>query len=537
MSYSSIGAQAAASARPALRLEERVRRSAERFADREALRIGPLSLSYAELIRTAEDWAAELRGLHGSGPLRRIAVLSGRTLTGYVGVLAALCTGATVYPLAPDLPAGRLEELLREHQTDALIVDEAGVQALTALAPTRPLPPLFGPELEPADIEGLSARHLSAARAAAPDPDAAPAEAAYVLFTSGSTGRPKGVPITHANMDVFLDRIADRYGFDEHDVFTQTFDLTFDLAFFDLFVTWSCGAALVYLPPAAFAHLPEFVSAEGITVWFSVPSAIATVQRFGGLPPGSLPTLRWSLFCGEALTCAYAAQWQAAANRSELENVYGPTELTIACSAHRWSARSLESAVNGIVPIGHLFKGLDHILLDESGGLAEDEGELCVTGAQMFAGYLDRADDEGRFVDWDGRRWYRTGDLVRAAEPEAGFRFLGRSDQQVKIRGYRIELAATEYQLRALPSVGDAVVLALGEGTARRLVAFCTCPAGPESAADLSAALREVLAPYQIPQEYVFVDRLPMNARGKTDRKELARAYGAAAEAGAANRG
>src|SRR6185312_17087165 len=99
MSESSVGPT-----EPVLRLEERVRRSAQRFPERDALRIGPLSLTYAELMRTADAWAAELRESGGAEPVGRIAVLSGRTLTGYVGVLAALCAGSAVYPLAPELP-------------------------------------------------------------------------------------------------------------------------------------------------------------------------------------------------------------------------------------------------------------------------------------------------------------------------------------------------------------------------------------------------------------------------------------------------
>ena len=58
------------------------------------------------------------------------------------------------------------------------------------------------------------------------------------------------------------------------------------------------------------------IAAHGITVWFSAPSVISLVRRRWGLGAGDLPTLRWSLFCGEPLLAHDAADWQAAAPNS-----------------------------------------------------------------------------------------------------------------------------------------------------------------------------------------------------------------------------
>ena len=203
---------------------------------------------------------------------------------------------------------------------------------------------------------------------------AAADDIAYILFTSGSTGRPKGVPVLHRNVDAYLRFVHDRYAFTRDDVFSQTFDLTFDLAMFDLFAAWGCGGTLVCVPPQAIAALKEFIGHHGITVWFSSPSVIALARR-RGLEAATLPTLRLSLFCGEPLLRHDAADWQAAAADSRVENLYGPTELTISCSVYRWDpAGGRDARVNDIVSIGTLHPGLEYILLDEDGRPASGAG-------------------------------------------------------------------------------------------------------------------------------------------------------------------
>ena len=114
---------------------------------------------------------------------------------------------------------------------------------------------------------------------------------------------------------------------------------------FDMFMAWQGGATLESTPAYAFLALPEFIERKKMTVWFSVPSAISVVRRRGGLSPGSMPSLRWSLFCGEALMRQDAEDWQQAASQSVLENLYGPTELTIACSTYRWMPEQSPSRV------------------------------------------------------------------------------------------------------------------------------------------------------------------------------------------------
>jgi amino acid adenylation domain-containing protein len=453
--------------------------------------------------------ALELAGAIVESRPRAVGVLAAKSGIAYVGLLAALYAGAAVVPLRPDFPTGRTRQMLTASGTTVVLVDEAGARGLPEmLAGDRHIR-----VLAPAGVPTRAGQALDRPRPVEPE------DPAYLLFTSGSTGRPKGVAITHGSTAHYFRLLDRRYDFGPRDVFSQTFDLNFDCAMFDLFCAWGAGATAVAVPAPAYRELPAYLAERGITVWFSTPSAIGLVRRLGGLAPGSLPGLRWSFFAGEALQCRDAADWQRAAPGSAVENLYGPTELTITVAAYRWSGESsARMAVNGVVPIGVVHDGHDHMLLDERGVPAEDEGELCVAGPQLTPGYLDHGDDAGRFLDRDSRRWYRTGDRVRRCDSGV-LAYLGRLDHQVQVRGWRIEVAEVEHALRACPRVRDAVAVGVATGDGTELAAFYTGDA--VAAVELARRLRDTLPPGAIPGHFRNLDEFPLNANGKIDRPRL----------------
>lgn len=477
-----------------------------------AVRLGAESYSYERVHELALRWAGAL--LAAAPGLRAVGVLAGKSIESYAGLLAALYAGATAVPLHPDFPAERTRRMVQAAGVSALLVDDAGLAVTAELAAAGLDPPVLAPALDGGAGAGTAAA-LDAPR------DARPQDVAYVLFTSGSTGRPKAVPITHGNAEHYFGLADRRYDFTAADVFSQTFDLNFDCAMFDLFCAWGAGASVVPVPGPAYRLLPEFLAEHGVTVWFSTPSAISLVRRLGGLAPGALLTLRWSLFAGEALQAADATSWQLAASASRLENIYGPTELTITVTAHRWSPlTSPPLCVNGLAPIGRVHEGHHHLLLTESGEPSEVEGELCIAGPQLTPGYLDPGDGIGRFLERDGRTWYRTGDRVRRLG-NGELVYLGRRDAQVQVQGVRVELAEIEHALRGCRGVADAVAVARTGPAGTELVVFYT--GEPARPAELAGWLRRLLPPAMLPRQYLHVAEFPLNSNRKVDRGRLAR--------------
>jgi amino acid adenylation domain-containing protein len=501
-----------------------------------ALTVGKHALRYAELDETAQRWAAALLDRLERQP-QRVGILAYRSPVSYIGVLATLMAGATFVPLNPNFPVERTRAMIALAELDALFVDASSLRQAGAVLdglPARPLQLL--PETEGDAAAGLGARVLDRAALASAPPLAspimvAPDAHAYLLFTSGSTGQPKGVPVTHANVTSFLRTNQARYRLTPEDRLSQTFDQTFDLSIFDLFMAWNAGACLCSIPAIQLLSPFKFIREQGVTVWFSVPAVATGLRAANLLKPDTMPTLRWSLFCGEALPLESARAWQAAAPDSVVENLYGPTELTIACAVYRWHPeRSPGECVNEIVPIGEVYEGLHAVVVDEELRPVPDgqEGELCVAGPQTFPGYWRDPDGTAACMfmhpgpDGQALRHYRTGDRVRRL-PGGALAYLGRLDHQVKVNGYRVELSEIEAVLCRQPGVVSAVALGwpFEEGSARGLVAFA-CGAGLAPDA-LLAAVRQSLPAYMVPRRIHVVDAMPLNSNGKIDRKELRR--------------
>ncbi|MFF4397100.1 amino acid adenylation domain-containing protein [Streptomyces sp. NPDC001480] len=499
--------------------------SARRHPDRPALSVAGVTLTYRELARAAERLAAHL-GPAPSGA--RIGLLASRSPLAYAGYLAVLRTGATVVPLNPIFPAQRNAAIaaragLRTVLTDTALRDlmrESAVPLTLATADSTP----SGHCAPPASAGGTAARTGDAA--APPPVGKAPA---YILFTSGSTGVPKGLPIAHGNVLPYIAHQVERYEVTPGDRLSQTFDLTFDPSVFDMFVTWAGGATLVVPQREDLADPAAFARANRLTHWFSVPSVVSLAARMRRLPPGCLPELRWGLFAGEQLTLKQAAAWHRAAPQAVIENLYGPTELTVTCTAHRLPADPADwpETRNASVPIGRRLPHLEHVVLDETGALAA-EGELCVRGVQRFSGYLDPENNAGRFLDWEpgagvrihdthdapaARLWYRTGD--RVVEEDGVLTHLGRLDAQVQVHGYRVELGEVEAALGSHPGIEDAAVLFDGTDL-KALYVGASVPV-----AELAGWVAGKLPAYMVPGRFLRVDRFPLNDNGKLDRKKL----------------
>ncbi|MFI6507569.1 AMP-binding protein [Streptosporangium sp. NPDC050855] len=528
--------------------------AAARFGDRTALEVGGERYTYAELEAMSAHLAARIAAAC-DGPPARVGLHANQGILAYAGYLAIQRLGAAAVPLNPAAPAARNRLVAASARLD-LVLSDAGHEPPNLTGPPRPTgppdlagpPDLTGPpglagppgegprvlRVDPADVPRTALRQAGDPREAGAD------DLAYVLFTSGSTGVPKGVPVRHRSVDAYLRHVIPRYELGPGCRVSQTFDLTFDLSVFDLFATWGGGATLVVpgrydlLKPIAFA------ARERLTHWFSVPSVVSVAMRLRRLTPSAMPSLRWSLFCGEPLTLSQADAWRVAAPGSVLENLYGPTELTLSCTEYRLPAdRSLwPETANGTVPIGLPYPGVEHLVLDDRGRPAE-EGELCLRGVQRFPGYVDPAVNAGRFTAFEGATgatgatavpadtgetaapelWYRTGD--RVAWRDGLLVHLGRLDQQVKISGHRVELGEVECALRGQPGVREAAVLAMpGPDGEPELTAACT--GSDLDALTLVKGVTQVLPGYMVPRSVTLLAELPLNANGKVDRRALA---------------
>jgi amino acid adenylation domain-containing protein len=500
--------------------------------------LGEQLLSYEQLWNYAGRITACLQGTLDPSE-NVVAVLASRSVGAYGGILGVLGSGRGYVPLNPKFPLERTLIMLKASGCKTLVVGQECAATLESLLPRLDKPlTLIIPDSgwEPGSKllslhRVIPARQLS--KVAEPcDPIVAGSDTAYLLFTSGSTGVPKGVAVSQSNAVAYMEYAAKRFGIHGGDRCSQNFDLTFDLSVHDLFTCWDAGATLC--PYAEQTLTPATVVDElELTCWFSVPSVAMFASKLGLLQPGAFPTLRWSLFCGEALSSSLAAAWQQAANNSILENLYGPTEATIAITYYRWdSATSPAECVRGLVPIGWPFDGQQVCAVNEDLAPvpAGESGELCLGGSQVTRGYLNDPEKTAksfvRLKHTGDQVWYRTGDLVKQDERGCLF-YLGRRDFQVKVSGYRVELQEIDLVLReaARTELAVAIPWPLSEGSASGIVGVLS-GSDPAHDAQIIAACEARLPRYMVPNRIYHFPQIPLNVNGKIDRGKITEMLG-----------
>ncbi|OLB63996.1 MAG: hypothetical protein AUI10_12995 [Actinobacteria bacterium 13_2_20CM_2_72_6] len=488
---------------------------AARAPDAVAVRTSGGALTYHDLVERAWSLAGRLRG-QGVGPERVVAIALPRSPELIVAMLAVLVAGGGYLPLDPTLPAERI----------AFTLADSGATVVLASAATGPALPATGvPVLDVADpalstVDSADSTVDGAAR----ELPAGPGNLAYVIYTSGSTGRPKGTAIEHGSLANFARWFGHRFGLGPADRVLASTSPSFDAFGVELFPALVAGSTVVVFPesPGFDAEaLLGLAADEGVTVLPTVPTVLRLLVDSPVL--GRCTALRQVVVGGEQLSGALAADL-AARLPVRLDNLYGPTETTIAVSAH---ACPPTDRYPGAVPIGRPLAGARLYLLDEAGEPVPvgAVGHLHAGGVPVGRGYPGRpALTAERFVPDPfgppGSRLYRTGDLARWTAGGV-LSFVGRADSQVKIRGRRIELAEIEAVLREQPGVRDAAVLVREETPGDdRLVGYVLAAAEADPAS-IRTGLRRSLPDCMVPSAIVPLSSFPVTSHGKLDLSAL----------------
>ncbi|MEJ2768461.1 amino acid adenylation domain-containing protein, partial [Mycetohabitans sp. B46] len=487
----------------------------ERTPEATALVYEDQALSYAELNARANRLAHQLIEL-GVQPDARVAICVQRSPAMVIGLLAILKAGGGYVPLDPTYAGERLAHIVQDAAPDMVLADAAGRAALgdaavadrTVLDPNS-LPPQ--PQTNPS-VPSLTPHHL-----------------AYVIYTSGSTGMPKGVMVEHAQVVRLFEATQPWYHFDENDTWCLFHSFAFDFSVWELWGALRHGGKLIIVPHQMARSPQDFhrlVCEQGVTVLNQTPSAFKAWIASQAQSP-LRDQLRYVIFGGEALEPSILQAWYAtrAEQGPQLVNMYGITETTVHVT---YRPLRPEDSTQGGSPIGVRIPDLKIYVLDayQQPVPLGAVGELYIGGAGVARGYLNRPELTAErfvrdpFTAEPDARMYKTGDLARYL-PDGNLEFLGRNDHQVKIRGFRIELGEIEACLTQHAQVHDAVVLARGEGQAKRLVAYVVAEPDDALAGNLRTHVSAALPEYMVPSAFVRLDALPLTPNGKLDRRAL----------------
>lgn len=351
----------------------------------------------------------------------------------------------------------------------------------------------------------------------------------YVLFTSGSTGVPKGVTISHRSVIDYIDCIQDVFDIDETVTWGNQAPFYFDNSILDIYSSVKTGASLEIIPKDLFSwpvKLIEYILEKKINSIFWVPSEMIMLSKVKALDKFQLDgVISKILFCGEVMPCKCLNYWRKAIPSALYANLYGPTEITDACTYYIVD-RDFDD--DEPLPIGKPFKNTDVMLLGDNNNLvtAEDTtGEICVRGTSLSLGYYNNKEKtEQAFVQNPLNNSYieyiyRTGDLGKY-NSMGEIIYLARKDFQIKHMGHRIELGEIETAASSLD--GISMVCCLYDDKRRKIVLVFE---GDAEEREIRESLAEKIPEYMIPGRYCVIDRMPINANGKIDRVKLKELY------------
>ncbi|MGW0003308.1 amino acid adenylation domain-containing protein [Nocardia grenadensis] len=505
-------------------LDGMIRAATADHPDRVAVVFGDIELTYAEFgLRVAA--LARLLAERGVGPGDRVGVFAERSEQLPVIFAAVLRAGAVYTPIDPSYPADRIAFLVAD-AAPALLVRSAGAE--------RALPAADGiPVVDLADDEIVRALERARGLPAEPVRPVHPLDAAYLLYTSGTTGRPKGVVVGHRAAANHVQWMRDHFGFGAERIL-QKAPIGFDVSVFELVNALCTGSATVLPPPdwwqADVEALTEIIDRHRITQISLVPSVVRALLD-SGPDPARLRSMRFVYLGGEAVPPALVAESSLVFGGTVL-GLYGPTEAAMDITHEDFAGAPEQGpALIGVPEANSSVFVLDEQLRRVPAGVT---GELYLAGVQLAQGYHRRPGTTAAtfvacpFLDEAGARMYRTGDIARW-NSRGRLEYLGRADDQVKIRGHRIELGEVGSALRRVPGVADAAAIAVAQDADTVLVAYYVPEADAppatageaENATYLRARLAERLPDYMIPAALVRLDRLPLTANGKLDRKAL----------------
>ncbi|MEM6640652.1 MAG: acyl-CoA ligase (AMP-forming), exosortase A system-associated [Pseudomonadota bacterium] len=522
-----------------LLLHELPQRSARRTPDAVALVDRDRQLTYADLADRIER-VGSAYVTHGLGAGERVAIALPKTAEAVVAMFAAAAAGGVFVPVNALLKPVQMTHILSDSRARILVTNRARFDALRPHLGELPgLHTVFLVDDVPDDApEGVELYAFELAVKATPRERhrRIDADVLSIFYTSGSTGKPKGVTLSHANMVIGAESVAQYLENTAEDRLLAALPFSFDYGFSQLSTAFLVGARVVLLEYLLPRDVLRKLGSERITGLAGVPPLFG---QLAGLkwPEGCVDHLRYFTNSGGAMPKATLAALRERAPAAKPYLMYGLTE------AFRSTFLPPDEVDTRPESMGKAIPNADVMVLNENGERCApgEIGELVHRGALVSLGYWNNPEKTAeRFKTLpleDGRVMQEvavfSGDNVRMDE-DGFLYFVGRRDEMIKTSGYRVSPNEIEEVIYDAGVVEEAVAFGaahkdLGQG----IVVVAAKPVNNESPEDaIVAACREALANFMVPRKVVMLDSLPRNPNGKIDRKTLSDRYADAFAAG-----
>ncbi|KAF2670685.1 acetyl-CoA synthetase-like protein [Microthyrium microscopicum] len=485
-------------------------------------------LTYAQLDVKVTSLATHLRTF-GVGRDSLVGVLLSRSADYVIACLAALRAGGAFLVLELAYPPSLLADVIDDAKPAVIVTHTAHASQITSTTPLIVLQDhvsgldWFPPNNEP---------HNSSALPADDDLD----RLAFASYSSGTTGRPKGIANPHRAAVLSYDL---RFGVNDLG--------PGDRVACNVFFVWEIlrpllrGATVVVVPDETSYDtiaLVELLSSRRVTETLMTPTLLAAVLARHPDIGNLLPDLRTLWFNGEVVTTDLVRRAMKSLPKARLLNCYSASET------HEIACGDIRDMLDTSVPYCPVGPPLDpkhaYILSDEGKRVADGvSGELFVGGPLLARGYINLPETTAAaflpdpFDTSPGARMYRTGDTGRIL-PTGILEITGRVGSMIKIRGYSVVPGKIERAIVEHFAVSNCVVIAVGDGLDRQLVAYIVHDKQEQDERTqleiddtgfspiARGVLTSSLAQYMIPAFWVPMDELPTHeVSGKVDLNRL----------------
>ena len=343
---------------------------------------------------------------------------------------------------------------------------------------------------------------------------------AALLYTGGTTGLAKGAMLTHRNLSCNVQQCASWFPLVERGREVMLACLPYCHSFgHTICMLWPLhiGAHIVLAPnPRDIPDLVASIRKHRVTLFPAVPALFTAINNFPGIDRVDISSVK-ACFSGSAPLPVDVLQRFEALTGGKITEGFGLTETSPV--THVNPLRGLRKPGSIGVPV----PGTDMKIVDPDTGLRElgigEEGELCLRGPQVMAGYWQRPEETAAMVR-DG--WVYTGDLARVDDD--GYTYIcGRKKDMILVGGYNVYPDEIDRVLFSHPKVIEAATVGIpDEKKGERIKSFVVLRPGVQATAEeIIEYCRHELAPYKVPKDVAFLPELPKSPMMKVLRREL----------------
>lgn len=470
-----------------------------------ALTIRERSFSYEELNLRIGRLAAWLQSQgHKQGD--RVATWLAKSEIACIMPLAAVRAGLVHVPINPLLKAAQVQHIMDDSGAVMLVTNSARAGSFAFVDEKHLVARLD-------DVQGDVAPPLPA--------DIDTGTLAAILYTSGSTGRPKGVMLSHANLVLGAESVAQYLKLQSDDVTLAVLPLSFDYGQNQLLSTWRVGGSVVPLDYLTARDVSKACSRYKVTTLAAVPPLwVQLVEQ--PWPDDAVQGLRRLTNSGGALTPSLVRSMRTVFGpTTDIFAMYGLTEAFRSTYLDPKIIDANPTSMGKAIPFAEIMV----VAPDGSEALPEEPGELVHAGPLVARGYwqdnvrtADRFKPAPAFSKYGGLAVW-SGDTVRR-DADGLLYFVGRDDAMIKTSGNRV--SPTEVEEAAVESGQVAEACALGRKDERLGEAIILFVRGSGDDAGLKAHLKTTLPNFMQPSEIIWLPEFPKSANGKLDRNLLA---------------